>query len=125
MRMRLIPIFALLLVPATAEARTLYLKQARTISARIAQGDPLLNQHAPNWAGTPTTPACVRRAKTRATCDYTINYTRTDRETSQRRYCLRRVAVTLTRSGKAVGRLMTELDCALQKISERDPDYEA
>lgn len=125
MRKFLVPaLLALLVIPATAQARTLWLKQARAVSARIAAHDSYINRDAPDWAGAATTPVCVRKSRTRATCDYTINYTRVDgKGPSYRRYCKRRVSVAL-RHDRPVGHLLVNLDCALQDHSG-DPDYEA
>lgn len=126
MRKFLVPaLFVLAALPATAEARTLWLKQARTVSARIAKTDTYINRYSPDWAGAVTTsPKCVRKTRTRATCDYRIDYTPTHPVThgGSHRYCLRRVVVTLRR-GHPRGHLMTNLDCGLQDMNQ--PDYEA
>lgn len=124
--MRKVPVLALLAVlaiPATAEARILWLQQARAVTARIAEHDSYISRNAPDWAGAATTPVCARKSRTRATCDYTINYTRIQGRPSYRRYCNRRVVVAL-KHGRAVGHLLVNLDCALQDHSD-DPDYEA
>ena len=124
MRMRIVPIFALavLAIPATAQARMLYIKQARTITTRIALAEIKRDRYYPNYVHT-TTPACTRNTQHRVTCDYTIMHTTNRDDKYAPRHgdsCKRRVVVTRTGSNPPVGRRLN-LDCYLHNPGE---DYE-